>query len=323
MARRVGIKSPAAVRACSYLRNLSSNRSIVAITIPHPRPPQRWQSTNRAPFTSCRRSSIHGLHGYSIQATNLSSPTIPSSLSKCYLSAKPTADVVAATPTLIEDLTENATIAPPPPSTKNSSAGNVETSTALTPPSSSIPLVYESPLGSVVSKLRTVSLCTALIGMTGVPCMIALKGGTIPETGILAAALLFVSGSMGSTAAIHFVFSPYVYKIEQIPIRICSSTLESSAATETTAGSGDNNNSINTKNETSTTKPNKDTLLKAWTRTLFLRNDAIIFDPALDVQPYKGLRPMCNFLAKGCPLYVHPGTWTKFQHHWIKMAKQN
>ena len=313
------MKSSAAARACSYLRNLSSTRSTVAITIPYPQPPQRWQSTNRAPFTACHRSSIHCLHGYSIQATHLSSPANPSSLSKCHLSTKPTADVVAATPTLIEDLTDSATIAPPPPpSTTNSSATKVETSTESTPPSSSIPLVYESPLGSVVSKLRTVSLCTALIGMTGVPCMIALKGGTIPETGILAAALLFVSGSMGSTAAIHFVFSPYVYKIEQIPIRICSST-SAPSSTETTTGSDDSSNSVNSHNATET-KPIKGTLLKAWARTLFLRNDAIIFDPALDVQPYKGLRPMCNFLAKGRPLYVHPGTWTYFQHHGIKMT---
>jgi hypothetical protein len=136
--------------------------------------------------------------------------------------------------------------------------------------------------------------------------MIALKSGTIPEAAILAAMLLFVSGSIGSTAAIHFVFSTYVFKIE----RICStSTIDVSAfnALETPTGIDDIDNSVKTQNE-ATAKPIKGTLLKAWTRTLLLQNDAIIFNPTIDVQPYKGLRPMCNFLAKGRPLYVHPGT---------------
>jgi hypothetical protein len=154
-------------------------------------------------------------------------------------------------------------------------------------------LVYESPLGNVVSKLRTVSLTTAIIGMTGVPCMIAIKGGVIPEVGILAAAMLFVTGSIGSTAAIHFVFAPYVYRIECIPIRQCS--IDASATSSDVLPSSQ-----------------KDTLLKAWTRSLFLRDSTIVFDPCIDVQPYKGMRPMCNLLAKGRPLYVHPGTFYRW-----------
>jgi hypothetical protein len=153
--------------------------------------------------------------------------------------------------------------------------------------------------------------------------MIAIKGGTIPEAGILAAALLFVSGSMGSTAAIHFVFSPYVYKIEEIPIRFCStiptnstspcaSTVNDNSDTSKSATNSESDNSdiINNVSSVETTtmqKRAKDTLLKAWTRTLFLQYDTTIFDPTIDVQPYKGLRPMCNFVAKGRPLYVHPG----------------
>ena len=159
-------------------------------------------------------------------------------------------------------------------------------------PNQNVQLVYESPLGNVVSKLRTVSLMTAIIGMTGVPLMIALKGA-IPEGGILAAAMLFVTGSVGSTAAIHFVFSPYVYRIEYLPIRQCS--------TKSSPGQSD------CTSESSVTIQ-RDTLLKAWTRSLFLFDSSIVFDPCVDVQPYKGMRPMCNFLAKGRPLYVHPGT---------------
>jgi hypothetical protein len=191
---------------------------------------------------------------------------------------------------------------------------SLESIEASSPSSSS--LVYESPLGNVVSKLRTVSLCTAIIGMTGVPAMIAIKGALLPEVGILAAALLFVSGSVGSTAAIHFVFSPYVYKIEQIPIRVCSTTISkevdgdtiiSSVAATDVPQANDVDSASTINNTTSEKLSSKDTLLKAWTRSLFLRHETIIFDPTIDVQPYKGLRPMCNFVAKGRPLYVHPG----------------
>lgn len=157
-----------------------------------------------------------------------------------------------------------------------------------------LPLVYESPLGSVVAKLRTVSLMTAIIGSTGVPCMIAIKGA-VPELGMLAVAMTFVAGSIGSTAAIHFVFSPYVYRIESIPVRQCSYQPKQERWVE--MGS-----------DIPAAIPGKKvTLLKAWTRSLFLRSNDIVFDPEIDVEPYSGLRPLCNFRAKGLPLYVHPG----------------
>jgi hypothetical protein len=211
------------------------------------------------------------------------------------------------TPMLEQGLSNNVSLSIVPQSKTDTSPSKVEKESTESILQASAPFVYECPFGKVVSILRSLSLCTTLIGMTGVPCMIALKGGTIPEAAILAAMLLFVSGSIGLTAAIHFVFSTYVYKIE----RICSSTstIDMSAfnALEAPTGIDDIDNSVKAQNEATTT-PIKDTLLKAWTRTLLLQNDAIIFDPTIDVQPYKGLRPMCNFLAKGRPLYVHPGT---------------
>jgi hypothetical protein len=309
MVRLLAMKSHVKATARTCLRNLTLTRTIVVFTGSNQRQlqqqPQHLGHVKYSirPLSPCSR--IHKSNGSNIQSLDFPSPSSISSSSlpsKCYLSTKPTTDVVH--PTMTQDVNDATLV---PPSTTSSSSSTTKDEHDSTEPSlpPSIPLVYESPLGSVVSKLRTVSLCTALIGMTGVPCMIALKGGAIPETGILAAALLFVSGSIGSTAAIHFVFSPYVYKIEQIPIRICSSsTVVPSAPAETTTGnSGSNNSSTET-----ATKSIKDTLLKAWTRTLFLRNDAVIFDPTIDVQPYQGLRPMCNFQAKGHPLYVHPGT---------------
>ena len=162
-------------------------------------------------------------------------------------------------------------------------------------------IVYESPLGSVVAKLRTVSLMTAIIGATGVPCMIAIKGA-IPEMGMLAVAMMFVSGSVGSTAAIHFVFSPYVYRIECIPVRQCSFKKEEQDECE-----HENAASCQISDDAAAAPEKRDMLLKAWTRSLFLRHQDVVFDPTIDVEPYSGMRPLCNFRAKGLPLYVHPG----------------
>jgi hypothetical protein len=232
-------------------------------------------------------------------------------------------------------------------------------------------VVYESPLANVVGKLRGVSLMTAIIGAVGVPILVALKG-SIPDVGILAVASTFVTGSLGSTAAIHYIFGPYVYQLERIPVRVCRSspqpslsslpkeeettkpnvaveedkqhhdTSASSLVAETEAIQQQEPATVATSSATTapavanlstasyggsaspqsppttTTTPsqqqchNKPTLLKATITSVFLRPKYVIFDPTTDVVPYKGLRPMCNLLAKGIPLYVHPGTFWLF-----------
>lgn len=209
-------------------------------------------------------------------------------------------------------------------------------------------VVYESPIANVVGKLRGVSLMTALIGAIGVPMLVAVKG-SIPDVGILAVASTFVTGSLGSTAAIHYIFGPYVYRLERIPVRVCSSSpkpLSSSLPKEEETTKP--NDAVGEEEEkqhhvtsassqvadkeaikqpeqatssapppatTTTTTPsqqqcnNKPTLLKATIKSIFLRPKYVVFDPTTDVVPYQGLRPMCNLLAKGVPLYVHPGTF--------------
>jgi hypothetical protein len=162
-------------------------------------------------------------------------------------------------------------------------------------------LVYESPLGNVVSRLRTVSLATGVIGTLGLPLIIAIKGGDLPSTGMLATGMLFVAGSLGSTAAIYFVFSPYVFTIEQIPIRKCHYKKE---ATNESESEDDKKAVVEQKTDPAPSK--KDVLLKAFTKSLFLTRKDTVFDPATDVVPYKGLRPLCNLLVKGMPMYVHP-----------------
>jgi hypothetical protein len=179
--------------------------------------------------------------------------------------------------------------------------------------------VYESPLGKLVTRLRTVSLASGICGTLGLPLAVAIKGGDIPSSGLLAFGIAFVTGSLGSTAAIHFVFSPYVYTIERIPVRLClyKEKLKQEAEQQEQQQEGDGAlqslpaSSDATPNElddqVSATSPRpRDFLLKATSRSLFLTRIDTVFNPDSDVTEYKGFRPLCNFVAKGRPLYVHP-----------------
>jgi hypothetical protein len=155
-------------------------------------------------------------------------------------------------------------------------------------------VLYESPMGGIVTRLRAVSVLSAFTGSVGLPAFCAIRGIPDVEVGILAFGMTFVAGSMVSTAAIHFVFSPYVYKIEKIPVRKCHHRKEAEDATD----------------EITSMAPNEikeaDCLLKAVSRSLFLTSVETVFDPEKDVVPYKGFHPLCNFVAKGKQLYVHP-----------------
>jgi hypothetical protein len=156
-------------------------------------------------------------------------------------------------------------------------------------------LVYESPVGAVVHKLRTLSLVSSVFGVVGLPTVLAIKG-TMPSTGMLIMSFMFVASTVGSTAFIHAVFSPYIYRIECIPIRVCCSAKEPDTGKEEPSTISE---ALSTKKE--------DTLLKAVKRSLFLSDANVVFDPEQDVQPYSGFLPLCNFTAKGVPLYVHQG----------------
>ena len=76
-------------------------------------------------------------------------------------------------------------------------------------------VVYESPFAGMVNRLRAITLLTALAGSVGLPVVVALKG-TVPSAGFVALCLSFGTGSLASTAAIHYVFSPYVFYIERM-----------------------------------------------------------------------------------------------------------
>jgi len=167
-------------------------------------------------------------------------------------------------------------------------------------------------LGNLVTKLRGVSLMTGIIGSVGLPLVVMLKGGDLPSTGMLAVGMTFCAGTIGSTVLIHYVFRPYVYELSLIPVRKChykkekqSSKVADSDNADTDDGSCSSHNSAPASSTATTTKGKKDFLYKATSRSLFLNKIDTVFDVDIDVQPYKGMRPLCNFEAKGVPLYVH------------------
>jgi hypothetical protein len=178
------------------------------------------------------------------------------------------------------------------------STSSESSSTASAAPSS---LVYDSPFSNVVNRLRFMSVTTGVLGSVGLPILISLKP-EMPEAGILVAGVAFLTGSLGSTAIIHTVFGPYVYKIEQIPVRKCHSpsieSKESAQADASTESGG---------SQCSNPKPvaGQKYLYKTITKGLFLNRIETVFD-LCDVKTYSGLRPMCNFVSKERVFYVHP-----------------
>jgi hypothetical protein len=163
-----------------------------------------------------------------------------------------------------------------------------------------------------VQRLRTVSLMTGIIGTVGLPIFVFMKGADV-STGLIAMGMAFVSCSVGSTIAVHTIFSPYVYRIEQIPIRKCSSITKKE---DTESSTNQDLEADDTSSQPIESTPNQETktqqhvLYKAITKSLFLRNTEIVFDPINDMKPYVGgWHPLCNLLVskndKDIRLYLH------------------
>lgn len=131
-------------------------------------------------------------------------------------------------------------------------------------------VLYESPFGSLVTRLRAVSLTTGLCGTLGLPLVASLQSQSpIENTGFLALSSLFLLGTWGSTAAVHFIFSPYVYQVTRSNVR-------------------------------------NDDHFKFHYKTLFLRKSEVVANAGGQIGPYEGMRPLCNVLVKGTPFYIHP-----------------
>lgn len=152
-------------------------------------------------------------------------------------------------------------------------------------------ILYEGPFADLALRLKVISVTSAALGIVGIPLLITLNTGDIPPIGQLAVGGSAMLGAVGSTVAMSFVFSPYISKLERVPIRQCHSSK-----------TNDNEKEAGKEVEEAA----QEYLLKATTRNIAAIKVETVFDPKTDVEPYSGIRPFCNFLAKGMPLYVHP-----------------
>lgn len=154
-------------------------------------------------------------------------------------------------------------------------------------------LLYQGPFADLALRLKVVSVTSAALGIVGIPLLITLHTGDVPPIGQLAVGGSAMLGAVGSTVAMSFVFSPYISTLERIPVRKCHATNETD---ETTTSSLVNDED----------RAGQEWLLKATTRNIAAIKVETVFDPKTDVEPYSGIRPFCNFVAKGVPMYVHP-----------------
>ena len=147
-------------------------------------------------------------------------------------------------------------------------------------------LLYEGPFSDLALRLKVISVTSAALSIVGIPLLITLHTGDVPPMGQLAVGGSAMIGAVGSTVAMSFVFSPYVTALERVPIRQCHSKRGEDSEHEEHAA--------------------QEWLLKATTRNILAMKVETVFDPKTDVTQYSGIRPFCNFVAKGVPLYVHP-----------------
>lgn len=136
-------------------------------------------------------------------------------------------------------------------------------------------------MGGLISRLKIVSITSCGLSLVGLPLFVFLKNGDLPNASQVGMGGIALFAATGSTLALHFVFGPYALTIEEI------------VKSDTT-------------NKDDMDDDDKETLLKATTRSVFGWKNEIVFDPSTDVMPYTGSRPFANFLAKDTALYAHP-----------------
>jgi len=128
-----------------------------------------------------------------------------------------------------------------------------------------------------------ISWFTGGAGSIGFPISYAAKGGDPATLSFWLMSGVIGLSCMSTTVIIIYVFRPYVYTIERVPIRKCHSPTKV-----------EDNDSEST---TAATKPtaNQHYLYVATTRSLFLFTEQHFFDPATDLFPYSGItQPLCN-----------------------------
>ena len=155
-------------------------------------------------------------------------------------------------------------------------------------------LLYQAPMGGLVSRLKRISITSCLISVIGLPMLIYLKNGTWPDAKQIGmGGFAFVSAS-GSTLALHFVFGPYVMDLYEIPVQQSHTVKEEN---ENKSGSS-----------TIVRQPSgQEFLYKATVRSILGLTQEVVFNPLTDITRYQGARPFANFVVKDqYVLYCHP-----------------
>ena len=157
-------------------------------------------------------------------------------------------------------------------------------------------LLYQAPMGGLVSRLKRISITSCLISVIGLPLLIYLKNGTWPDAKQIGmGGFAFISAS-GSTLALHFVFGPYVMDLYEIPVRQDLTVKEEDGI----RGDGTTGTIVR--------QPSgQEFLYKATVRSILGLTQEIVFDPLTDITRYQGARPFANFVVKDQHvLYCHP-----------------
>jgi hypothetical protein len=133
---------------------------------------------------------------------------------------------------------------------------------------------YEAPLAKAVQNLKRVSITTALLSLTIPPAVIFGGSESVPISGQIAITVVTMIASLGSTSAIHYLFSPYILTLAKL---------------------------------TGANKPTNpgEELLEAKTMTLFATQKSHVFKVKDCSAKTSSLRPFVSFNVKDKPYFVH------------------
>mmetsp|Transcript_23503 Transcript_23503/g.36239 ORF Transcript_23503/g.36239 Transcript_23503/m.36239 type:complete len:241 (+) Transcript_23503:46-768(+) len=161
---------------------------------------------------------------------------------------------------------------------------------------------YVGPFSSLALRLKRVSLTTCFVGTFGLPAALFIKhGSAVPMGGQLAVAGTAAFAAVGSTLLLSYCFNPYVHKLEYV---------------DPETGAPVDNNAISEKDKTALH-------IRATTRTLLSTELQTVFDPVNDVTVASSVRPFCNFVAAGVPMYCHPEILSEQRLLKVISAKSN
>jgi hypothetical protein len=75
--------------------------------------------------------------------------------------------------------------------------------------------LYIAPFANPVSRLKRVSFTTAILSMA-IPPSVYFMGSSVPLSGQLAITGVSLLASLSSTAALHYLFSPYILSLTHV-----------------------------------------------------------------------------------------------------------